>query len=168
MKATTDMTNIAETFRARIGEIREERLGVVGATDIRRYARAVGDENPLYHDADYARSRGFADIVAPPNMVPSIMEWGGGEPEESLRPDGFPPGEFPRMPRGLRVMGGGEKMVFHKSVVAGTEICMTSELVEAYEKEGRSGGIVFLVYENRYTDAGGEPLLDCRRTVVIR
>lgn len=138
-----DMAGIAETFRARIGEVREERLGVVSATDIRRYARAVGDGNPLYHDAEYARSRGFADIVAPPNMVPSVMEWGGGEPEESLRPDGFPPGEFPRMPRGVRVMGGGEKMVFHRFVVAGTEIRLASKLVEAYGKEGRSGGSSF-------------------------
>lgn len=164
----TAATEILESFRTRIGEVSRKRLGTLGATEIRRYARATGDENPLHHDTEYARSRGYADIVAPPNMIPSIMEWGGGEGEEYLRPDGTTPDEFSGVADDARVMGGGEAMVFHRRVVAGTEIHSTSKLVEAYEKEGWSGRIVFLVYDNDYADAAGEPLLTCRRTVLLR
>jgi len=59
-------------------------------------------------------------------------------------------------------------MVFHRPVIAGTELRLTSELVEVYEKEGRSGTIVFLIYDNRYAGADGVPLLTCTRTVLLR
>ncbi|GAA4883449.1 bifunctional MaoC family dehydratase N-terminal/OB-fold nucleic acid binding domain-containing protein [Ferrimonas pelagia] len=36
---------------------------------IRQWCQAMGDDNPLYNDAAYARSQGFADIVAPPTML---------------------------------------------------------------------------------------------------
>src|SRR3954452_2382051 len=33
---------------------------------IREYATAVGDTEPVYHDAEAARAAGFRDVVAPP------------------------------------------------------------------------------------------------------
>jgi acyl dehydratase len=36
---------------------------------IRHYCETLEDGNPLYHDADYARSRGFRDVVAQPGML---------------------------------------------------------------------------------------------------
>jgi acyl dehydratase len=41
----------------------------INATMIRLWCEMVEDANPLYHDADFARSRGFKDIVAPPTML---------------------------------------------------------------------------------------------------
>jgi len=36
---------------------------------IRHWLETVEDGNPLYHDRDYARSRGFKDIIAQPGMI---------------------------------------------------------------------------------------------------
>jgi acyl dehydratase len=35
---------------------------------IQRFARAIGDENPLYFDEDYAKRTRFKGIVAPPSI----------------------------------------------------------------------------------------------------
>jgi acyl dehydratase len=40
----------------------------VNGVMIRLWCELLEDANPLYHDAEYARSRGFADIIAPPAM----------------------------------------------------------------------------------------------------
>ncbi|WP_206613429.1 bifunctional MaoC family dehydratase N-terminal/OB-fold nucleic acid binding domain-containing protein [Parahaliea mediterranea] len=36
---------------------------------IRHWCEALGDDNPIYHDADAARAAGFDGIVAPPTML---------------------------------------------------------------------------------------------------
>lgn len=38
----------------------------VGREKIREYARAVGDENPLYLDADSGKQSKYGDMIAPP------------------------------------------------------------------------------------------------------
>src|ERR671935_2943225 len=38
----------------------------VEAARIRQYASAVGEDNPIHHDAEAAKAAGFRDLVAPP------------------------------------------------------------------------------------------------------
>ena len=38
----------------------------VKADRIEQYADAVGEDNPVYHDAESAKAAGFRDLVAPP------------------------------------------------------------------------------------------------------
>lgn len=35
---------------------------------IRKFADAIGDDNPLYHDEEYAKQRGYKSLVAPPTF----------------------------------------------------------------------------------------------------
>ena len=39
---------------------------------IRRFAEAIGDDNPLFRDPDVARSYGYADVLAPPTFPTSF------------------------------------------------------------------------------------------------
>jgi acyl dehydratase len=39
-------------------------LGPLGADDLRRFARASGDDNPLHTDPAVARAAGFDDVIA--------------------------------------------------------------------------------------------------------
>ena len=41
----------------------------VTAEDIRAFAEAVGDLNPLCLDAESARQAGYPDVIAPPHVV---------------------------------------------------------------------------------------------------
>ncbi|SNQ46920.1 conserved hypothetical protein [Frankia canadensis] len=41
----------------------------VGREHIRQFARAIGDDNPLYHDVEAAKAAGYPDLVAPPTFL---------------------------------------------------------------------------------------------------
>lgn len=163
--------SLAESLRSRIGQTTTENLGVLSETLIRRYARAVGDDNPLYHDAEYARRAGMPGLVAPPNLIPSIVCWTEGAGYDALRADGTEAGEhLPGVPSaGVRVMGGGEEMEFHAPACAGTELELQTTLTEVEEKTTRSGGqMIILRYRNLYTGSGGDPIITTYRTVLLR
>jgi acyl dehydratase len=164
------VVQVAERLKQELGSKREEYLGKITRLLIRRYALSIGDDNPLYYDEDFARDHGYDDIVAPPNMLASIVDWGVGAPEPDLRRDGTAHRDdlLTIEEEEVRVMGGGEKMHFHKPVVAGMEVTLTSELTDVSTKEGRKGLLTLLVFDNTYTDQHGDVLCVCTRTVIVR
>jgi hypothetical protein len=46
----------------------------------------IGAADPSHYDPAAARSAGYADVVAPPNMLAAIVEWGVGTPRPSFSP----------------------------------------------------------------------------------
>lgn len=150
---------------ARIGEVHRRDLGIVDARLIGRYALAIGDANPIYHDAEAARQAGFDDVVAPPNLLAGIVDWSVGRPETALRPDGTP-GE--RALEGLKVMGAGESMEIFRPVTAGMAVS-EEEAVEAVSvKQGRQGPLVFVTSRHDFFDQDGRALSRNRRTILAR
>jgi acyl dehydratase len=49
-----------------VGKAYPPHLYAVGREKIREFARAVGETDPLYLDAEAARDAGYRDVVAPP------------------------------------------------------------------------------------------------------
>ena len=45
----------------------------VGVEDIREFARAIGDDNPLCCDREAARRAGYPDVVAPPTFAITVI-----------------------------------------------------------------------------------------------
>lgn len=62
----TDKTLIDPESASRVGTVAATATGEVQRRDWQRWAAAVGDDNPLWFDPDYARANGFRDIVCPP------------------------------------------------------------------------------------------------------
>jgi len=164
------MDRVAEHFQSLLGEKKVLYLGELSALTIRRYALAVGETNPLYYDTAFAQNQGYEDIIAPPNLLASIMEWEVGDVETNLSRDGIPQfkGLLPDDCGGIRVMGGGEEKFFYHSVAAGTCITLTSEIIDTYTKQGRKGKIVFLVFKNTYRNEEEQLLCVCNRSMIIR
>ena len=137
---------------------------------IGRYAMTIGASDPSHYDPVAARSAGYADVVAPPNMLAAIVEWGIGTPEAQLQPDGTPlDGDMPLGgDLGLRVMGAGEEMELVNPVVAGTELTLETTLEAVTPKQTRSGPCVFVTTINTFTSADGAVLNRNKRTVVLR
>jgi acyl dehydratase len=46
--------------------------------DIRRFATAIGDRNPAYHDRAAAQALGYPDVIAPPTFLIAASTGGGG------------------------------------------------------------------------------------------
>ena len=157
----------AET-QPRTGAVLSRRsLGTLDAVTIGRYAMTIGAADPSHYDTAAARSAGYADVVAPPNLLAAMVEWGVGTPEAELGSDGTPhEGEIP-LGDGLRVMGAGEEMELVNPVTAGTDVILETTLEAVTPKQARTGPCVFVTTLNTFTSADGEVLNRNRRTVVL-
>jgi acyl dehydratase len=159
-----------EALELEVGVEHLEVLGEVSATLTRRYAAAVGEWDPLYHDADYARSLGYANVVAPANFLPGVINWTEGAPYDRLREDGTEADtHLPGVPaQGVRVMGGGEEMHFTRPVVAGVTVTRRTVLLDVTPRDSRQGTMLVARYADEYLDESGEELLRSVRTVLLR
>jgi acyl dehydratase len=155
----------------RVGTVlARRRLGALDGVTIGRYAMTIGATDPSHYDPEAAEARGYADVVAPQNLLASIVEWGIGTPERELTADGTPPhGDTPLGGElGLRVMGAGEEMELVNPVTAGTELMLETTLEAVTPKQTRSGPCVFVTTLNTFMSADGVVLNRNRRTVVLR
>ncbi|GAA5125840.1 FAS1-like dehydratase domain-containing protein [Pseudonocardia adelaidensis] len=154
-----------DAMRARVGERADSAIGVVDARMIARYARAIGATDPIHYDADAARAAGFADVVAPPNMITAVVDWGAGAPESELGPDGTAAGTA--VP-GLRIMGAGDDVRVLRPLVAGTDLVEERVVAEVTLRHGRSGPSAFVTFAHTFRTPAGEVLTENRRTIVVR
>jgi acyl dehydratase len=155
----------------RIGTVlAHRRLGILDAQTIGRYAMTIGAADPIHYDRASARLAGYADVVAPPNLLAAVVEWGVGTPESDLQPDGTPAdGDMPLGDGlGVRVMGAGEEMELVNPVTAGTELVLETTLDAVSPKDTRSGPCVFVTTSHTFMSADGVVLNRNRRTVVLR
>lgn len=159
---------ITEKAKAVIGKETKHYLGEITLRDIQRYAITVGETNPIYFDEEFARRTPYRGIIAPPNMLPAIINWGIGPGEEELNPDGTEMREE-RVPLKVkRVMGGGQELEFLVPVRPGDRFTLTTKIKDIYQREGRTGPLVFTVTENLFTNQKNEPVLRCTQTVITR
>jgi hypothetical protein len=156
----------------RTGSVLSRRsLGTVDALTIGRYAMTIGATDPSHYDRAAAQAAGYPDVVAPPNLLAAIVEWGIGTPEPQLQPDGTPPDA--ETPIGdpnlaLRVMGAGEEMELVNRVIAGTEVVLETTLQAVTPKQTRGGPCVFVTTAHTFMSPDGTILNRNRRTVVLR
>ncbi|RJO75114.1 hypothetical protein D5S18_17225 [Nocardia panacis] len=161
---------LLESIRTSIGVETSHSIGRITGLMIRRYARAIGETNPLYYDTEFARSCGYVDIIAPPNFVTAVSSWDEGPAETDMRTDGVPKAiQLTGLPtEGVRVMGGGEDMEFHAPIAAGTSLVERSMMVDAELREGSRGKFIVVSYRHEFVDEVGKTLLTSIRKVLLR
>ena len=69
-----ELAPILERLSARAGTTTAATTTEVDRSMIRRFARAVGEDNPLHHDEAFARASRFGTLVAPPTFVAAFIE----------------------------------------------------------------------------------------------
>lgn len=119
---------------------------------IRRFAEAIGDNNPLYRDKEFARKSPFGGIVAPPLFV---FEWDHHEAvtvdEKGLYISDMP---LPNL-----LVRGGNDYEFIQPLRPGDIITTRSKVADVYEKPSRSGGnLIFVILKSTYTNQRNEVL----------
>ena len=142
----------------------------VEASHIMMFARSVGDENPIYYDAEYAKGTEPEAIIAPPTFVQASAQF---DPDYGLRPkvggDGWfgsgggPSGAKPQEGSGGGGGGGGgglhaeQRYIYHRHPRVGDVLTATNKPGKTWEKEGkRSGKLVFSESVTEYRDQDGE------------
>ncbi|MFC1966717.1 MaoC family dehydratase N-terminal domain-containing protein [Chloroflexota bacterium] len=130
---------------------------------IKRFAIAIGDPNPLYCDEEFAKKTPYGGIIAPLTFV---FEWNhhkhGVIPPPPERDSIF--AGLERQPRMLRAISEYSVM---QPVRPGDIIESRARVTEVYEKQGRSGQLVFLISETDFFNQRGEKLANTRDTNVF-
>lgn len=164
----TEESLIPEAARALIGKtIGTPVRGDILQKETQRYAHAVGDENPLYFDAEYARAAGYRDIIAPPLFVEILQR--DIVPLSELREDGLSKARQSPIPLKVnRVMAGGETVEFFQPLYPGDTLRGETRLAKISEKTGRSGPFVLVERETTYTNQDGIVVIKSRSTSIVR
>ena len=159
---------ITDEIRSWIG--RETPPWTIEATklDLKRFAVATDDLNPLYFDEEYARTSHHGGIIAPPLFYMAPLT--NPVPETELRSDGLPyEGKFPIPPTPLpRLMDGGTEIEFFLPIRVGDILTGRSKIVDIYQKEGRTGPLIFVAREARFTNQRGELVLIEKGASILR
>ncbi len=146
----------------------------VEAGAIMLFARAIGDPNPVYYDEDYAEETEAGGIIAPPTFVQSSAQF---DPDYPLRPKlGEPWFGSGRNPTGAVAKGGGgrggglhaeQEFTYHRPVRPGDVLRATVQPGQTWEKQGRSGKLVFSESITEYRAENGD-LVVTARSVGVR
>jgi acyl dehydratase len=115
---------------------------LVGREHIRQFARAIGDDNPLYHDLEAAKAAGYADLVAPPTFLVTAVPGRLGVPtaDAALELDFS------------LVVHGEQRFALRRPVVAGDEL-VTVSTITAIRTIGRNEAL-HVTYE--FSTTSGE------------
>lgn len=147
---------------------------VVERGPVAKFAEAVHNDSKLYQDLDAAKAAGFTDLPAPPTFAFSALQYWGktGQPQPPDPTGGTSPlmeiiGSL--MAKGGMVLHGEQEFVYHRPIVAGDELSCEGKVTDLYTKESSSGkAMTFLVTEDVYRDADGNPVLTSRMNLIHR
>jgi len=134
----------------------------VGANDIRRWAMATyyPEEPPAeFIDEQSAAHCAWGELVAPRDFNP--FAWTKCTP-----PDTYPWMRGMGTEPGRRGLNGGQRNRYFAPIRVGDVITSVVTLVDAFEKEGRMGPMMFLVDEARWTNQRGELVRLGQRTTI--
>jgi acyl dehydratase len=153
---------------AQVGTVAATATGEVNRRDWQRWAASVGDHNPLWFDAEYARANGYADVICPPLYLQYCVL--PVTSLQGLRPDGSSGAvsgglAFPRAPKR---MAGGEQFTFHLPSYHRDEIEMVRTISSIVEKQGRSGQFVLVTWHTSYRNQRAELVAEASTSMIAR
>lgn len=135
---------VTDEMRAQIGVESEPWTVEVDKTSVRMFARAVGYTDPLFYDEEFARSKGYRSLPAPPHYL--------GTPV-------FNPAAPARRGAQLdipykRNLNGGTDIEMFDTIQAGDVLAATSRLADLEETSGRLGPMLIVRNETVYRRDG--------------
>lgn len=122
---------------------------------LRFFAKAIGETNPIYTDEQAARDAGHPGVPLPPTFLFSL---------EFLIPSNAWRDELGIVP--TRILHGEESFKYHRMAYAGDTLTFDVRIADIYDKKG--GALEFVVRETRVTNQRGEHVADLRSVLVQR
>jgi acyl dehydratase len=121
---------------------------------VSQFARAIGEGNPIYLDAEAAKEAGYPEQVAPPTF-PTVLQ---------LAASGYVVNDQELGLNYSRVVHGEQEFVYSRPIVVGDELHAVPRIADIYAK----GANEFLVTEAEIRDASGELVCVSRSTILSR
>lgn len=139
-----------------IGVESEDRYLDVEKGQLRLFATAVGEANPIYRDAAAAQAAGYPDIPAPPTFAFSLGLLAPAKIGNALD----------MIENVGSVLHGEQTFEYRKMICAGDRIRLKTKTVDIYEKKG--GKLEFLVQDTTAHNQHGELCVTARMTLAVR
>lgn len=147
---------LSDALLASIGRQSEPHRELVTRRDIRKYAIATDNRQQRYLDGDQA-----------PPMFHVPLFW-DVVPLNELSPDGVSIDSLlPKFPL-EKAMAGGLEIEYHKPIYPGDWLTATRTLTSIYEKEGRSGPLIFYEVVMDIVNDDGELVIREKTTRILR
>ncbi|MBM4243375.1 MAG: MaoC family dehydratase [Deltaproteobacteria bacterium] len=129
-----------------------------------RFAAAVTDTNPVYHDLRAAREAGFDGIPVPPTWTfasPFLGAWAEDQPADPTGGKGNPMMSIMSdlMKSGGIVLHGEQEFVYHQPVQSGDVLTSFGRINDIYTKESGGKVMTFVVMETVFKNENGEPVV---------
>jgi hydroxyacyl-ACP dehydratase HTD2-like protein with hotdog domain len=150
------MSLLSDELLSNIGRSSEPRRELVTRRDIRKYAVATGNRQRRYLEGDQA-----------PPMYHLPLFW-DIVPLDQLTPDGVSIDTLlPKFPL-EKAMAGGLEIEYHKPIYPGDWLTATRTLTDIYEKQGRSGPLIFYEVIMEIRNDEGELVIREKTTRILR
>ena len=121
---------------------------------IRNFAESVGETNPIFLDESAAIDAGYPGMVAPPTLCTVLVHRV----------------ELPsiKLKFGTMQIHAGQRVQPKTPIIAGDRVTASSHLKNVYAKTGRSGTMVFIVWETTFRNHRGEIVADVQESFARR
>lgn len=120
------------------------------------FAQATGEKNPIYFDEKAAKAAGHSAIPAPPTFLFCLSTMVPGD-ENILGKLGVDIG---------RILHGEQQFTYDKPIYAGDTITMKTRIADIYDKKG--GALDFIVQDTEAVNQNGESVGVARTVIVVR
>ena len=137
-----------------IGLESEDRYVDVERGQLRLFAKAVRERNPVYSDVDAARAAGYPDIPVPPTFAFCLA---------TLAPPKI--GNMEELVLMGKTLHGEQSFEYKTMIFAGDRILIKSRVADVYTKNG--GALEFLVQDSEYWNQKGELCVRSRQSAVL-
>lgn len=124
---------------------------------IKKFAEAIEDTNPLWQNEEYANKSKYGSIIAPPTFFSFLRSFEfivqfveAVNTKWHLK----------------RTVNASNELEYYLPLKLGDKISVTEKLTEIKEKEGKSGKLVFLVFETTYKNEKDNLVARGRNTLI--
>ncbi len=153
---------VPDELKQHIGKIDPPHVREVERGAIRRYADAVGDDNPLYFDEEYASESRYGTIIAPPGFFGwSMQSVPSSEGIIGLMTAMINAGYY-------RILDGGMSYEFFLPVREGDIMIASPKVKDVTAKEGKSGTMMICDFETTYLNQNGDLVAKAYQTLIGR
>ena len=135
----------AERLKRKIGHRSGPHVQAVEAGAIAKFARAIGETNPLFFDDAYARTTRFGGIIAPPTYASCFIT--------PLLPGEMFELDLPPLAKALHSDDIAEN---HLPIRPGDVLTTVARYADVFIKQGRNGPVLFQAADLTVTNQDGQ------------
>lgn len=159
-------SSLTQHLTKRVGEQRTYTAPeAMGAAAFRYFALAVGDDNPLYLDEEFARAHGYPGVVAPPTLVCETNQYAAIPANEF----GYAGHDWGIELQGARLLRGGNSYEFFQPVVPTDVLTVTWRISDVVERASSAGlPLVFISSEAEYRNQHDQLLVRNLETLIVQ